>query len=68
MPLSLRAKWDRQPDAIDALLRTPVLTPNGLAAKLRIAPQTATALLRELQAKGAVKEVTGRGRLRAFAI
>src|SRR5262249_42195952 len=39
----------RLPDAIDALLRTPVLTPKALAAKLGIAPQTATALLRALE-------------------
>jgi len=36
--------------------------------KLGIAPQTATALLRALQAKRVVREVTGRGSFRAFAI
>ena len=49
----------RLPDALEALLRTPVLTPKALAAKLGVAPQTATALLRELQAKRLVREVTG---------
>ena len=34
------------PDAMDALLRAPVLTPKTLAATLPAAPQTATALLR----------------------
>ena len=58
----------RLPDAIDALLRAPVLTSTALAAKLMTAPQTATALLRELQGKGIVREVTGRGRFRAYAI
>ena len=61
-------KRSRLPDAIEALLRTPVLTPKALAGKLGIAPQTGTALLRELQAKRAVREVTGRGSFRAFAI
>ena len=42
----------RLPDALDALLRVPALTPKALAARLRIAPQTGTALLRELQGRG----------------
>ncbi len=46
----------------------PVLTPKALAAKLRIAPQTATALLREMQGRGVAREVTGRGRFRAYAV
>jgi hypothetical protein len=58
----------RLPNALEALLRAPVLTPNALAARLKVAPQTATALLRELQGRGLVKELTGRGRFRAFAI
>jgi DNA-binding MarR family transcriptional regulator len=45
-----------------------VLTPKALAGQLGIAPQTATALLRALQAKGVAREVTGRGSFRAFAI
>lgn len=39
-------------DTLDALLRAPLLTPKTLAAKLRVAPQTATALQRALQATG----------------
>ncbi len=58
----------RLPDAIDALLRTPAQTPKALAARLGIAPRTGTALLRDLQAPGFVREVTGRGSYRAFAI
>ena len=58
----------RLPDAIESLLRHPALTPKALAAELQIARQTATALLRELQAKSLVREVTGRGRFRAFAM
>lgn len=56
------------PAAIAALLRAPALTPKGLAARLAIAPQTATALLRDLRAAGWAREVTGRGSYRAFAI
>ena len=55
-------------DTLDALLRVPLLTPKALAAQLRIVPQTATALLSALQATGVVREVTGRGRFRAFAL
>jgi hypothetical protein len=61
-------KRSRLPDALDALLREPALTPKALAARLRIAPQTGTALLRQLQGRGVVREVTGRGSFRAFAI
>ena len=67
----LTAPCDRRsrlPDAVDALLRAPVLTPKALAARLRVAPQTGTALLRELAAAGLVREVTGRGSFRAFAL
>ena len=56
------------PDAVDALLRVPVLTPKALAARLGIAPQTGTSLMRELAAKGLIREVTGRGSFRAFAV
>src|SRR5277367_1893979 len=61
-------KRSRLPDALDALLRVPALTPKGLAARLKVAPQTGTALLRALQGRGVVREVTGRGSFRAFAI
>jgi hypothetical protein len=61
-------KRSRLPDALDALLRVPALTPKALAARLRVAPQTGTALLRALQGRGVVREVTGRGSFRAFAI
>ncbi|GAC1342361.1 MAG: hypothetical protein NVSMB20_18370 [Bradyrhizobium sp.] len=49
------------------MLRSAVLTPKGLAAELRTAPQTATALLRELRAAELVTEITGRRSFRAFA-
>ena len=61
-------KRSRLPDALDALLRVPALTPKALATRLKVAPQTGTALLRVLQGRGVVREVTGRGSFRAFAI
>lgn len=57
----------RLPDALDAALRAPALTSTALARRLRVAPQTATALLRDLLGAGAVREVTGRKHFRAFA-
>jgi ribosomal protein S25 len=68
---ALAASIDRRsrlPDTLEALLRAPLLTPKALAARLRVAPQTATALLDALQARGVVQEVTGRGRFRAYAM
>ena len=61
-------KRSRLPDALDALLRAPALAPKALAARLKVAPQTGTALLRALQGRGVVREVTGRGSFRAFAV
>ena len=66
--LAATDKRSRLPDALEALLRTPLLTPKALAAQLRIAPQTATALLRDWQDRGVAREVTGRGRFRAYAM
>lgn len=57
----------RMPDALHAALRTPALTSTVLASKLDVAPQTATALLRDLLAAGVVREVTGRKHFRAWA-
>ena len=45
-----------------------MLTPKALAAQLRIVPQTATALLRTLQAEGVVRGSDGWGSFRAFAV
>ena len=41
-------KRSRLRDALDALLRNPVLTPKALAVALEVAPQTATELLQDL--------------------
>jgi hypothetical protein len=40
-------KRSRLRDALDALLRNPVLTPKALAVALKVAPQTATELLQD---------------------
>ncbi len=56
----------RLPEALDAALRTPALTSTTLASRLNVAPQTTTALLRDLLAAGVVREVTGRKHFRAF--
>jgi hypothetical protein len=45
----------------------PMVTPKALASRLKVAPQTATALLRAA-GQGLVREVTGRGRFWTFAI
>jgi hypothetical protein len=66
--LAVVDRRSRLPEALEALLRSPLLTPKTLAAQLRIAPQTATGLLRDLQGRGLVREVTGRGRFRAYAV
>jgi len=58
----------RLPEALDAALRTPALTSTTLASRLNMAPQTATALLRDLLATGVIREVTGRKHFRAFAM
>jgi hypothetical protein len=63
-----RDRRSRLSEAVDAVLRVPVLTPKGLAARLAIAPQTATALLGELCAAKLVAEITGRRSFRAFAV
>jgi len=58
----------RRSDAVEVLLRLPALTPEALAARLKITPQTGTALLRELREAGFVRENTGRGSCHAFAL
>ncbi len=53
----------RLSDILDALR-----APKALPPRLSIAPQTATALLGAWQATGVAREVTGRGRFRAYAV
>ena len=66
--LSLGDKRSRLLDALTRCCVCPALMRKELAMPLKIAPQTGTALLRGLAEKGAVREVTGRGSIRAYAI
>jgi hypothetical protein len=56
------------PDALDALLRAPVVTAGSLAQTLHVTPRAALGLLRQLLAAGIVREATGRASWRAFAL
>lgn len=49
-------------------LQLPVLTARGLAGRLRISPQAALALLKQLMAAGVLREATGRAAWRAFVV
>jgi DNA-binding IclR family transcriptional regulator len=67
----LTARCDRRfrlPDALDAVLATPVLTPKALARQLALSPQAATLLLATLAETGVIREITGRSSFRAFAV
>jgi hypothetical protein len=54
------------PAALEAVLRTPVITAAGLAKTLRITPQGTLGLLRQLEAAGLIQEATGRASWRGF--
>ncbi len=58
----------RLPDALDALLRAPVVTAESLAKALQVTPRAALGLLQQLTAAGVVGEATGRASWRAFAL
>jgi hypothetical protein len=58
----------RLPDALEAVLRAPVVTSGSLAKSLDVTPQAALGLLRQLMAAGIVREATGRASWRAFAL
>ena len=61
-------KRSRLPATVDLLLREPALTAPALARRLAITPQAALRLLARLAQAGLVREVTGRGRFRAFEL
>jgi DNA-binding Lrp family transcriptional regulator len=46
----------------------PILTAGNLAKSLRVTPQAALALLRQLAEAGIIQEATGRASWRAFTI
>jgi HTH DNA binding domain len=58
----------RLPDALDAVLRVPVVTADSLAQLIRVTPRAALGLLGQLAAAGVVREVTGRASWRAYAL
>jgi hypothetical protein len=58
----------RLPDALDAVLRVPVVTADSLAQSIRVTPRAALGLLGQLAATGVVREVTGRASWRAYAL
>jgi hypothetical protein len=63
-----RTARSRLPQAASLALRAPVLTAAGLASRLRVSPQAALALLKQLVAAGVLQETTGRAAWRAFAV
>jgi HTH DNA binding domain len=58
----------RLPDALDVILRAPIIRASSLARSLNVTPQAALGLLRQLLAAGIVREATGRASWRAFAL
>ena len=58
----------RLPDALDAVVRAPVVTAGSLARTLGVTPRAALGLLQKLMAAGCVREATGRASWRAFAL
>jgi predicted transcriptional regulator len=58
----------RLPDALNAVLRVPIVTASSLANSLDVTPQAALGLLRQLMAARIVREATGRASWRAFAL
>ena len=50
----------RLPQAVDAVLRSHIVTAGGLARSIRVTPQGALSLLRQLTENGIIQEVTGR--------
>jgi hypothetical protein len=58
----------RLPDALDAVIRTPIVTVRSLAKILRVTPRAAHGLLDQLAAGGFVREAMGRASWRAFSL
>ena len=58
----------RLPAAVDAVLRLPVLTPGVLAAHAGVSTRAGLALVDRLVKGGVLREATGRGAWRAYAL
>jgi predicted alpha-1,6-mannanase (GH76 family) len=65
LPGTARSKL---PAAIEATLRAPVITARDLAKTLKVTPQAALGLLRQLLDAGIIREATGRASWRAFVL
>jgi hypothetical protein len=63
-----RTARSRLPHAVDAVLRSPLVTAAGLAGSIRVTPQAALGLLRQLTENGVVREVTERASWRAYTL
>ncbi len=63
-----RTARSRLPDAVDAVLRRPIITAGDLAQTRAISPQAALGLLRQMTDAGIIREATGRASWRAFSI
>jgi hypothetical protein len=56
------------PQALDAVLQAPVVTADSMAQSIRVTPRAALGLLGQLTEAGIVREVTGRGSWRSYAL
>jgi HTH DNA binding domain len=58
----------RLPNALQTVLRAPIVTARGLAESLDVTPQASLGLLRQLMNAGIIREATGRASWRAFIL
>jgi HTH DNA binding domain len=63
-----RTARSRLPDALDTILRLPIVTARDLAKDLGVTLQAALGLLRQMLDAGIIREATGRASWRAFVI
>ncbi len=63
-----RTARSRLPDAVEVVLRTPIVTARDLAGTLDVTPQAALGLLHQLVDSGLIREATGRASWRAFSL
>jgi hypothetical protein len=68
MRLLGRTARSRLPEAVDAVLRAPIITARDLAKSLGITAQAALGLLRQLSEASILQEATGRSSWRAFTL
>lgn len=66
--LLARPARSRLPDALDAVLRVPIVTAGSLAKDLDVTPQAGLGLLRQLREARIIREATSRASWRAFVL